>query len=87
MIKIAILEDEKARLFQRVDESSFTVYSSVLEELNIEENDIIRLIKVSTETNSYYTCELIRKNAKEYPIWEQFCTQNFRSSTRKYGIM
>lgn len=82
-----ILEDEKARLFQRVDESSFTVYSSVLEELNIEENDIIRLIKVSTETDSYYTCELIRKNAKEYPIWEQFCTQNFRSSTRKYGIM
>lgn len=82
-----ILEDDKARLFQRVDESSFTVYSSVLEELNIEENDIIRLIKVSTENDSYYTCEVIRKDAKEYPIWEQFCTQNFRNSTRKYGIM
>lgn len=82
-----ILEDNKAKLFQRVDESSFTVYSSVLEELNIEENDIIRLIKVSTEEDSYYTCEVIRKDAKEYPIWEQFCTQNFKSSTRKYGIM
>lgn len=81
------LEDDKAKLFQRVDESSFTVYSSVLEGLNIEENDIIRLIKVSTENDSYYTCEVIRKNAKEYPIWEQFCTQNFRNSTRKYGIM
>ena len=82
-----ILEDDKAKLFQRVDESSFTIYSSVLEGLNIEENDIIRLIKVSTENDAYYTCEIIRKNAKEYPIWEQFCTQDFRNSTRKYGIM
>jgi len=81
------LKDEKTKLFQRIDESSFTIYSSVLEELNIEENDIIRLIKVSTEEDCYYTCELIRKDAKEYPIWEQFCTQNFKSSTRKYGIM
>ena len=31
--------------------------------------------------------EIIRKDAKEYPIWEQFCTQNFRSSSRKFGIM
>jgi hypothetical protein len=81
------LEDTNAKLFQRIDESSFTIYSSVLEELNIEENDIIRLIKVYTEQDSYYTCEIIRKDAKEYPIWEQFCTQNFRSSSRKYGIM
>jgi hypothetical protein len=81
------LEDEKAKLFQRIDESSFTIYSSVLEELNIPENDIIRLIKVSTEADAYYTCEIIRQDAKEYPIWEQFCTQNFRSSSRKYGIM
>jgi len=81
------LEDEKAKLFQRVDESSFTIYSSVLESLNIEENDIIRLIKVSTDQDYYYTCEVIRKDAKEYPIWEQFCTQNFKSSSRKYGIM
>lgn len=81
------LEDEKTKLFQRVDESSFTIYSSVLESLNIEENDIIRLIKVSTEQDYYYTCEIIRKEAQEYPIWEQFCTQNFKSSSRKYGIM
>lgn len=81
------LEDNKTKLFQRVDESSFTLYSSVLETLNIEENDIIRLIKVSSETDNYYTCEVVRKDAKEYPIWEQFCTQNFRNSTRKYGIM
>ena len=39
------------------------------------------------ENDAYYTCEVIRKDAKEYPIWEQFCTQNFKSSTRKYGIM
>jgi len=81
------LEDNKAKLFQRIDESSFTIYSSIIEELNIEENDIIRLIKVSTENDAYYTCEIITKDAKEYPIWEQFCTQNFRNSTRKYGIM
>lgn len=81
------LEDNKTKLFQRVDESSFTLYSSVLETLNIEENDIIRLIKVSTENDNYYTCEIVRKDAKEYPIWSQFCTENFKNSTRKYGIM
>ena len=81
------LEDDRTKLFQRVDESSFTIYSSVLEKLDISENDIIRLIKVSTENEAYYTCEIIRQDAKEYPIWEQFCTQNFKNSTRKYGIM
>jgi hypothetical protein len=81
------LEDNNVKLFQRIDESSFSIYSETLENLNICENDIIRLIKVSTEDDAYYTCEIIRKDAKEYPIWEQFCTQNFRSSSRKFGIM
>lgn len=82
-----IIEDKAAKLFQRVDESSFSIYSSELKKLDIEENDIIRLIKVSSENDSYYTCEIIRKTAKEYQIWEQFCTQNFKNSSRKYGIM
>lgn len=81
------LEDNNVKLFQRVDESSFSIYSETLEKLDIAENDIIRIIKVSTEDDSYYTCEIIRKDAKEYPIWEQFCTENFRSSSRKFGIM
>lgn len=79
-----IVEDKAAKLFQRVDESSFSIYSYELKKLDIEENDIIRLIK---ENDSCYTCEIIRKNAKEYQIWEQFCTQNFKNSSRKYGIM
>lgn len=81
------LEDTKVKMFQRFDESSFTIHSSALESLNIEENDIIRLIKVSTESDCYYSCEVVRKEAKEYPIWEQFCTENFKNSSRKYGIM
>lgn len=81
------LTDENVKLFQREGENSFIILSEKLEELELNENDIIRFIKTESATGSYYTCEIVRTDAKEYPIWEQFCTSLLKGSKRKYGLM
>ena len=81
------ITDENVRLFQREGENSFIILSKKLQELELNENDIIRFIKTESSTGSYYTCEVIRIDAKEYPIWEQFCTNVLKGSKRKYGLM
>lgn len=80
-------KDTNVKLFQREDESSFSIHSKELEMLNISENDIIRLIKIQDVDDTYYTCEIVRTDSKEYAIWEQFCTSEMKNSKRKYGIM
>lgn len=82
-----IITDENAKLFQREGENNFIILSDVLIKMDILENDIIRFIKVSSKDGTYYTCEIIRQSAKEYPIWEQFCTHLLKGSKRKYGMM
>ena len=81
------IEDNKVKLFQREGENSFSILSEKLSELELSENDIIRFIKTESGEGSYFTCEVIRTGAKEYPIWEQFCTSLLKGSKRKYGIM
>ena len=82
-----IILDEQVKLFQREGENSFSILSEKLIELDLHENDIIRLIKTQSAGGSYFTCEIIRTNANEYPIWEQFCTNVLKGSKRKYGMM
>lgn len=82
-----ILTDNNAKLFQREGENSFNVYSKVLSEMNINENDILRFIKTQSENGYYFCCEIVRQEAKEYPIWDQFCTTALKSSKRRYGMM
>jgi len=60
------------------------IKSNAFKELNTEEKDIVRLIKVS---ENQFCIELIRKNSKEYPIWENFCIYSMKNSKRKFGIM
>ena len=79
--------DNKVKLFQREGENSFIILSEKLEEFELNENDIIRFIKTESADGSYYTCEIVRTDAKEYPIWEQFCTNMLKGSKRKYGLM
>lgn len=82
-----VLSDEKAKLFQREGENSFVILSDVLTNMELNENDIIRFLKTQSENGVYYTCEIVRTDAKEYPIWEQFCTTELKGSKRKYGLM
>ena len=81
------ITDNNVELFQKEGENSFVILSNELIKLDLEENDIMRLIKTESADGSYYTCEIIRKNANEYPIWEQFCTTPLKGSKRKYGMM
>lgn len=81
------ITDDNVKLFQREGENSFIVLSEKLQRLLLNENDIIRFIKTESIDGSYYTCEIIRIDAKEYPIWEQFCTNVLKGSKRKYGLM
>lgn len=82
-----IIVDENVKLFQREDENSFIILSEKLIELDLHENDIMRFIKTESADGSYFTCEIIRTDANEYPIWEQFCTSLLKGSKRKYGMM
>ena len=81
------ITDTNVSLFQKEGENSFAILSNELIKLDLEENDIMRLIKTESTNGYYYTCEIIRKNANEYPIWEQFCTTPLKGSKRKYGMM
>lgn len=82
-----IITDSSAKLFQREGENNFNVYSKVLSEMNIEENDILRFIKTQSADGYYFCCEVVRQDAQEYPIWDQFCTTTLKSSKRRYGMM
>jgi hypothetical protein len=82
-----IITDDNVKLFQREGENSFSILSEELSKLELNENDIIRFIKTESNDGTYFTCEVIRTDAKEYPIWEQFCTNLLKGSKRKYGIM
>lgn len=82
-----VIIDENVKLFQREGENSFSILSEELLKLSLHENDIIRLIKTESADGSYFTCELIKTDADEYPIWEQFCTSFLKGSKRKYGMM
>ncbi len=82
-----IITDEKVKLFQREGGNSFSILSDKLANLDLHENDILRFIKTESVNGSYFTCEIIRTTANEYPIWEQFCTSLLKGSKRKYGMM
>jgi len=82
-----IITDENVKLFQKEGENSFSILSEKLIELDLQENDILRFIKTQCETGYYFTCEVVRSSATEYPIWEQFCTNLLKGSKRKYGMM
>ena len=79
--------DEQVKLFQREGENSFSIFSEKLIDLDLHENDIIRFIKTQSANGSYFTCEVVRTDDNEYPIWEQFCTNLLKGSKRKYGMM
>ncbi|MBP3284514.1 MAG: hypothetical protein J6M02_03335 [Clostridia bacterium] len=82
-----ILTDNDAKLFQREGENNFNIYSKILMDMNINENDILRFIKTQSADGYYFCCEVVRQDVKEYPIWDQFCTTALKSSKRRYGMM
>ena len=76
--------DNEAMITYKPRQSYLTFVSSVLSNIMYDEDDIVRIIKLS-ETE--YHMEIISKKLKEYKVWSKLCNQTFRTSTKKYGVM
>lgn len=74
-------KDENATMFDAG--KYFAIKSEVIKNMQLEENDIIRMIKNDEE----FLVEIVRKSANEYPIWEGFCKYTMKNSKRRFGIM
>lgn len=70
--------------FIYVEDRYLAIKSNVFKEIAPEEKDILRLIKNKEKS---YCLELIRKNSREYNVWENVCIYMMKNSKRKFGIM
>lgn len=74
--------DTDVKIYQT--DKYLAIKSDVIKGLDIEEGDIIRIIK---EGKGDYSCEIIRKDTAEYQVWEGFCTTKLKGTSRKFGII
>lgn len=76
--------DRNAKMMFKSGQSYLTFQSDVFQHVVYEENDIARMIKLSSDI---YHIEFISKEMQEYHLWDKLCTQTLKSTTRKYGMM
>ena len=77
-------KDEDAKIMYKPKQSFLTYVSDMLKNVDYAEEDIIRINKVSDKE---YVIEVINKKLQEYKVWSKLCNQNFRASTKKFGVM
>ena len=75
-------EDDEALIY--VETRHLALKSKVFKDLKPSEKDIVRIIK---KGDNSFCLELIRKDSKEYDIWDNFCIYTMKNSKRKFGIM
>ena len=78
------LNDKKAKITYKPRQSYLTFKSEKLSNIDYQENDIVRIIKLSEDV---YHIEIIDKDMQEYKVWSKLCNQTFRASTKKFGMM
>ena len=61
-----------------------SIKSSALIDLNAQDGDIMRLIK---KEDGKYRCEIIKQDTNEFVIWQNFCTNQIKGSTKKFGAI
>jgi hypothetical protein len=76
--------DDDAKITYKPKQSYLTFVSKILENVEYDENDIVRINKLS---ENEYHMEIIDKKLQEYKVWSKLCNQKFRASTRKFGVM
>lgn len=76
--------DVNAKLCSKLGQTYIAFKSTNLVDITYEELDLARIIKLS---DNYYHIEIIPKEIEEYNLWIKLCTNNFRGSTRRYGLM
>ena len=80
--KGADIVDENVKIY--VTEKYIAINSEIIKGLAVDEGDIIRVIK---EEKGQFSCEIIRQDTAEYLVWEGFCTNKIKGTSRKFGIM
>ena len=76
--------DRDAKITQKNGQSFMLITTDKLKNINFEEKDIARIIKLSSDV---YHIEIISKQMQEYKIWSKVCNQTFKSTDRHYGMM
>lgn len=76
--------DNEAKLRQKVGQTYVEFETDKLIDVAYEELDIARVIKLAKD---YYHIEIIPQGIEEYTLWDKMCTNNFRGSSRQYGLM
>lgn len=74
--------DDDAKIIQT--EKNIIIKSKKFEDIDILENDIMRLLK---QEDGSYRCEIIKQESSEYNIWESFCTISVKGTSKKFGTM
>lgn len=78
------LNDKDAKITYKPRQSYLSFISENLSNIMYNENDIVRIIKLS---ENVYHIEIIDKNMQEYKVWSKLCNQTFRTSSKKFGMM
>ena len=76
--------DREAQISYKVGQSFVQVISDIFKNINYEELDIARIIKLDSKV---YHIEIIPTDMQEYKLWSKLCNQEFKASKRKYGMM
>lgn len=76
--------DKDAKITYKPRQSYLTFLSDMLVNIMYDENDIVRIIKLS---ENEYHMEIINKKLQEYKVWSKLCNQKFRASTKRFGVM
>lgn len=76
--------DKEAKITYKPKQSYLTFISDMLNNILYDEDDIVRIIKLS---ENEYHMEIIDKNIQEYKVWSKLCNQTFRASTKRFGVM
>lgn len=74
--------DEEAYIIQT--EKNTIIKALKFANIDIEENDIMRLIK---QEDGCYRCEIIKQDSSEYNIWENFCKVSVKGTSKKFGVI
>ena len=76
--------DRDAKIMQKKGQSYLLITSSAIKNIKYSENDIARIIKLSSDT---YHIEIIPHDMQEYKLWSNLCNQKFKAGNRKFGMM
>ena len=76
--------DDRAMITYKARQSYISFVSEKLDNIFYNENDIARIIKLS---ENEYHIEIVGKDMQEYKVWSKLCSQKFRASEKKYGVM